>query len=206
MFSVAVTDASKTTSFPTSIVRYDLALMKRVQTLAPILVGAGAIARRSESYFWMGVVGLATCAAMRFFFVGRRRINAQVVYIDPAKRVVTVGDELLRLAATQTDVWTMPGRVARIYQGETCFALKVDAAVATDFHRRLADIFGQALPMPRRGSKRARWIAGAVLLLSLPLAAFGAFIKLVPLFVIGFAAFFGGVVATGVLFQRAPKR
>lgn len=53
------------------------------------------------------------------------------------------------------------------------FSVRVEAELADEFCKQLTATYGQALPMPRRGSKRARPGAGGVLLLGLMLAAVG---------------------------------
>lgn len=181
-------------AFPIRLVRYDVRGWTAAQSLAPIAVIAGVMARRMPNRVVVLVALALFAASIALFVRSRKNFGWKPLEIGPhALRLADAGVEVSAQAVHQ---WTFAGTTARLYGSKFSYRLDVASSHQEALERALALVFGRATPLKRRGSLRARIIALSVCALGLVGLAAAIALSLVqllfvavPAIILGFATF-----------------
>ena len=176
-----------------TVTRYTLARLQRIQVLIPIAILASTLARRLPGVLTLSI-GLAVMLA--FWLVLRSavtRVGIQTIRVDGD--AVRIGTDI-SIPSSIVERWTFSKGVASLLCGGTSYRLRTSRNSEAGVEDCLRSLLGAPTMLQKRGSTRARLIAGAVMIAglvattsafvfdSIPLAVIG-----VPSMLIGFAIF-----------------
>lgn len=181
-------------------VRIDVSRVRLGQVLIFVCMVAVPLARRFMiGPMLAGVGGLLLVTLI--VFVSARRSFGQVA-LDMGGGRLRLGVDGPQLARADVTAWTIDGASARVYTREAGWRFTTSAENADVLRRLLAGAFGGPLILKRRGSRRARAIAGIVALAGIPLTATGIALQIPLLAAAGVPAVIFGLAALGALSQK----
>lgn len=182
-----------------TVTRYTLAKLQRIQVLIPLGVLASTAVSRLP-----GLVTLSTGLAvmLAFWLVLRSaitRVGVQTIRVDDDAVWIGTGISIPRDTVRW---WTLSKGVTRLFCGGTTYRLRMNRGSETGIENRLRSLLGAPTILQRRGSPRARWIAGAIMVGGLA-ATIGAFlVDSVPLVIVGIPSMLFGFGAFAALSSR----
>jgi hypothetical protein len=198
---MAVTPDARTTTVAT-VTRTLLARWRVGQLLAPIGVGIGILARRSQSPLLMIATGVMYVGAAVAFLSARRTFRrVEVLTVGRALSFVLNG---AIVNIRDVSCWTFHPSRARVYDPQGGWLLRggdPDAVQAV-----LTHALGPPLTLKRRGSNRARYTALVWAGLGVPLLVVGAVYDNVGLALVGLLSFIFGLGVFATLSQKVSVR
>jgi hypothetical protein len=186
-------------------VRTDVAKWQRGQTLAPIAVAVSIIARRTMAPTLLLAAGGLLATAGVLFIQARRSLGRCELHALGDRVRLNHRDAAAEITRGDVRAWTFQGGTARLYTADAGWRLAVLEGEAQDLRQILAPIFGAPLLLQRRGSVRARQVAGGVALTGAVLVAVAIAFHFGPLVVAGVLIVLFGLGALGALSQRVAK-
>jgi hypothetical protein len=184
-------------------IRTDVVKWRLGQAFAPFCVGASVLARRTMSPLLIAGTACLFAVALSAFARARRSFGWST--LQPISGRLRIGDEGGEIACGDVLAWTIDGAVARLYTGDAGWRFRVPAGDSTALCLLLTSMFGPPLALRRRGSLRARRVAGAVTVAGLALAIAGIALDVPMLPAAGVLAFVFGVGAMGALSQKVTS-
>jgi hypothetical protein len=190
-------------SLTAHVVRYDVSRWTVAQGVAPFALLAGIAARRIPSAGTITAALALLVLALFLFLRARRSLGAQTLMPQAGKlRLQESGDELSRQTTSR---WTLSGATARLHGRRMSYKLRVAEAERVPLEQALTSTFGALTVTARRGSARARGIAGGVLALGVVALATAIALQSLPLLFVGVLAGIGGGATLGALSQRVMR-
>lgn len=176
-----------------NVTRYTLARLQRIQALIPIAILASILARQLPGILTLSI---ALAVMVAFWLVLRgaiRRVGIQSVRVDGD--AVWIGTDI-SIPRSTVQRWTFSRGVASLLCGGTSYRLRTNRNSEAGIEECLRSLLGAPTMLQKRGTPRARVIAGAVMIggVGATISAF-AFDSVslaiigVPSTLIGFAAF-----------------
>ena len=182
------------------VTRYDVGRLRLGQLLVPVAVVLTVAARHAPTMTPLFLAFGLQAVGLTVFLTAARRYGWQPLRFEHG---VSFGKTGLHLQPREVRRWTLVGRVARLYGGDTSFKLRVRDGGEQVLDALLRSQFGAPVRLERRGSRSVRMTAlavglGGIVVCALAiardsslLAVFGA-----PPMMLGFAVF-------GAMSQRA---
>jgi hypothetical protein len=165
-----------------TVTRYTLAKIQRIQFLIPLALVASTLAQRLPG-IW--TFGFALCVLLAFWLVLRdaiKRLGLHSVRVE--RDEVWIGNDI-RLPREAVQRWTFSNGVAALLCQGTTYRLHSKRDCESALEDCLRSVLGAPTMLERRGSAKARWIAGSVMISGLVAVAAGITFDLMPVFVIG---------------------
>jgi hypothetical protein len=182
-----------------TVTRYTLAKLQRIQVLIPLGVLASTAASRLPGILTLSI-GLAVMLA--FWLVLRSaitRVGVQTIRVDGDAVWIGTGISIPRDSIRW---WTCSKAVIRLFCGGTTYRLRTSRDSETGIENCFRSLLGVPTMLQRRGSPRARLIAGAIMVGGVA-ATIGAFLAdSVPLVIVGIPAMLFGFGAFAALSTR----
>jgi hypothetical protein len=176
------------------LVRYDVRGWNAARSLAP-LAGILLLAARRFPNRWVVVPALASLALSLALFV-RARKSFGWRSLELGRHALSLAGTELELSRQDVRQWTLVGSTARLYGSRFSYKLRLLAEDHEALATALKRVLGSATPLKRRGSVRARIIAGSVCMAGLLSLAAAISLNLaqllfvaVPAIILGFAAY-----------------
>ena len=187
-----------------SIRRYNVRRLRLIQTLTPLFVVLSILTRRFvEDQAVMLVVAFALLLLIVGLLTVSMRLRGQ--RLIRRGRHLELGNDEARIQRDEVSSWTLTGRSARLYCGNVSYRLKAtrgqEAALAANLHQAL----GSPVELHRRGSKRARTIAGITAAVGVVSLVVGLVYGIMILFALGFLGSILGLSTVAALSQRVAK-
>ncbi len=191
-------------AFETSVkaVRTDVAKWQRGQALAPIAVVVSIIARRSMVPVLLLAAGGLLATAGVLFIQARRSMGRCELHALGDRVRLDDGDAGAEIARGDVRAWTFQGGTARLYTSVAGWRLAMLEGGVEDLRQILASVFGPPLLLQRRGSVRARQVAGGIALTGAVVVAVAIALDFGPLVFVGVLMVLFGLGALGALSQR----
>ena len=168
--------------------------------VVPFGLVVSIFARRSMNPVLLAAATALSATALALFALSRRSFGKCEVR-TLGDRVV-VGAGAAEILGKEVHAWTLAEGVARLYSSAAGWRLAFSAKESETFRSALASIFGNPLDLHRRGSLRARRIAGLFALLGVGLSGVGIGLDVPPLVALGVPATVFGLAALGALSQK----
>jgi hypothetical protein len=165
------------------VTRYTIAKLQRIQFLIPLGLVASTLARRLPGVW---TFGLALCVLLAFWYVLRdaiKRTGLQTVRIE--RDEMLIGNDEIRIPRAVVQRWTFSKGAASLLCSGTTYRLRSKRGEESDLENSIRSFLGAPAVLERRGTPKARLIAGSVMLSGVVAAVSGVTFDLMPLFVIG---------------------
>jgi hypothetical protein len=176
------------------VTSYAIGKLQRIQVLIPIGLVASTLARRLSGLLTLAI-GLAVMLA--FWLVLRsaiKRMGIQVVSVEG--ETLRIGTENVSILSSAVQRWTFSKGVASLLCHGTTYRLRPKRGDESALEGCLSSLLGAPTRLERRGSPKARWLAGSAMICGLVAAACGITYDImllgvvgVPTMLIGFGVF-----------------
>jgi hypothetical protein len=196
----AVMPSSLGSDLQATVTRYTLARLQRAQLLIPIALIVTTLARRLPG-IW--TAGMALCILVAIGLLLRSAIERKgllTVRVENDGVWIGSGDICVPRSAVQR--WTFFKGIATLLCDGTSYRLRSKRGQDSELEACLQSLLGAPTRLQRRGSPKARWIAGGIMVCGLVAVPTGIALESMPLAVIGVPAMLIGFGVFAALSSR----
>jgi hypothetical protein len=179
--------------------QYRVARIRAGQALLPFAIIASIFARRSLESTAVAIAVALQLAAIISLLSARRSLGAQPFSVQDGKGKVATQ---LVLARQRVLRWTVTGNVVRLYCGDMSRRLACRSEDEQLLVESLTGRLGRPVLLKRRGSDKARLLAGAAATVGLICTVAAFTFQSVPAVLIGLPMFVVGLAVFAALSQR----
>jgi hypothetical protein len=166
-----------------TVTRFTIAKLQRIQFLIPLGLVASTLARRLPGILTLALALGVMLAFWRVLRSAVRRLGMQTVRFE--SEALWIGRENIHVARNEVVRWTFSNGVAALLCQGTTYRLRSRRGRDSELADCLRSLLGPPTRLEKRGSPKARLIAGSSMIGGLAAVACGITYDIMPLGVVG---------------------